>query len=208
MILTENNPKNALNPIHVTLFGIVIEVKEEHPLNALCSIAVTLLEMVIEVKEEQERNTKLFIFMTPSVILIEVKEEHPSKAYSPIDVIPSSITTDLINFLLLYQGTEEEEEEEKLFISPFPLIVNTPSARMALQSFPHSHSSHFTERRNIESTKVYFRRKGISFISFLFLTLFLDISYFNEYFREIFISSFFHTKFACFIKKMSFDTIL
>ena len=128
---TLEQPLYVLEPIVLTFFGINIEVNFEHPENAYPPIIVTLFGM-----------------------MMEVKEEHPQNAHIPIVVVPSSITIDSINSLLLYQGTEEGEE--KYFISPFPFIVNAPSARMALQSVPHSHSSHFTERRNIENTKMYF----------------------------------------------------
>ena len=37
----------------MTLFGIVMEVKEEQPLKALYPILITLFGIVIEVKEEQ-----------------------------------------------------------------------------------------------------------------------------------------------------------
>ena len=46
--------ENALFPIVVTLFGIVMDVKEEHSRNAYFPIVVTLFGMVMDVKEEQE----------------------------------------------------------------------------------------------------------------------------------------------------------
>jgi hypothetical protein len=54
-IVTVVNPEywNALKPILVTEFGIVIDVKMEQPLNAKIPILVTELGIVIDVKIEQ-----------------------------------------------------------------------------------------------------------------------------------------------------------
>ena len=46
------HPLNAPSPIVVTLFGMVIDVKEEQSLNASSPIVVTLFGMVMDVKEE------------------------------------------------------------------------------------------------------------------------------------------------------------
>ena len=52
----KEHPSNADSPIVVTLFGIVIEVKEKHFQNAPFPIVVTLFGIVIDVKEEHSEN--------------------------------------------------------------------------------------------------------------------------------------------------------
>ena len=44
--------ENASSPIVVTLFGMVMDVKEEQEENALSPIVVTLFGIVMDVKEE------------------------------------------------------------------------------------------------------------------------------------------------------------
>ena len=55
---------NALPPIVVTLFGMVMDVKEEQKENALFSIVVTLFGMVMDVKEEHSINASSPIVVT------------------------------------------------------------------------------------------------------------------------------------------------
>ena len=81
---------------------MVIEVREEQSEKALSPIVVTLLGMVIEVREQ------------------------PEKAEEPIDVTPLPIITCLT--LLRYCDHGLAYLSFQLYISPVPVMVNTPSA--------------------------------------------------------------------------------
>ena len=59
----------------MTLFGMVIDVKEEQWEKAHLPIFVTLSGMVTENKEQRE-NAPSPIIVTPSGMVIEVNEEH------------------------------------------------------------------------------------------------------------------------------------
>ena len=48
----------------MTLFGIVMEVKEEHPKNAQFPIVATLFGMVIDFRDEQKENAPSPIVVT------------------------------------------------------------------------------------------------------------------------------------------------
>ena len=102
IVVRDEQPLNALDPIDVTLFGIVIDVRDEQPEKAYSSIDVMLFEMITDVKDGQSENAfcpivvpLLIITSFRLVFLIyEIAKEgicafsigHPVNAYSPIDV--------------------------------------------------------------------------------------------------------------------------
>ena len=53
MDLSEEQLANALNSIHSTLLGIIIEIREEQPENEAPQIRVTLSGIAIDVNKEQ-----------------------------------------------------------------------------------------------------------------------------------------------------------
>ena len=111
----EEHSKNALSPIVVTLFGMMMEVKEEQEENVYFPIYVTLSGNTTAVKEEHSENALFPIVVTLLGIVMDVKEEQLENAFSLIVVIPSEITT-VASSVLISFGVN--------FISPVPVIVN------------------------------------------------------------------------------------
>ena len=68
MLVKELQPENALSPILVTLFEIVMFVKELQPSNALSPILVTLSGITILSNELQPENAELPILVPPVIV--------------------------------------------------------------------------------------------------------------------------------------------
>ena len=110
IVVRDEQPLNALDPIDVTLFGIVIDVRDEQPEKAYSSIDVMLFEMITDVKDGQSENAfcpivvpLLIITSFRLVFLIyEIAKEgicafsigHPENALYPIDVTLPGIVID------------------------------------------------------------------------------------------------------------------
>ena len=89
----EEQEENAYSPIVVTLFGIVMEVKE-HLKNALFPIVVTLSGMVIDAKEDHSKKAASGIAVIQFGSVSSFKEVHPCNTFSPKDVTLSGINND------------------------------------------------------------------------------------------------------------------
>ena len=77
-------PAKAPSPMLLTLFGIVMHVKDSQPLKATLPILVTLFGIVILFNEEQSSKAATPMLLTLSGIVMPIKEVQPEKAFSPM----------------------------------------------------------------------------------------------------------------------------
>ena len=89
------HPSNALSPIDVTEFGIVIDARLVQFQNAPLPIDVTESGIVIDARLVQSLNTLLPIDVTASGIVIEVSLVQFQNASLPIDVTELGIVIDV-----------------------------------------------------------------------------------------------------------------
>jgi hypothetical protein len=78
-------PENALSPIAVVLFGIVIEVRPVHPEKALSAMLVTLSAKVTSFNDFKFANQEPTL---GQFSVMEVRDLQPEKASSPMLVTP------------------------------------------------------------------------------------------------------------------------
>ena len=81
----------------MTLIGRYIFLIKEQLLNALLPMLVTLFDIVIEVNPLQPKNAELPMLVTPSGIVIDVNSLQPENAELPILVTPFGITPEQLN---------------------------------------------------------------------------------------------------------------
>lgn len=95
----EEHNKNAALPMPVTLYGMVISVKEVHPWNAASPILMTLSGMVKPGKEKHCINAAFPILASPFDRVTLPKEVHVLNASLPMLVtLPGMVTSMLLLF--------------------------------------------------------------------------------------------------------------
>ena len=92
-------PLKESDPMLVTLFGMVTEVRQLQPEKAEFPMLVTLDGILIEVRPEQPQNAMCPMFVTPSGMVIEDRMEQPSKALFPMLITPEGMTVLLQPFI-------------------------------------------------------------------------------------------------------------
>ena len=105
-------------------FLMVREFSDEQPLRASRPRLVTFSDRSRELSPEQRRKAPLLMEVTVLGMLMDLRLVHSAKAPGPIFVIPSPMTTELMELLDLYHGVSLAISHEVIF--PVPVIVSLP----------------------------------------------------------------------------------
>lgn len=124
--------------LHSGLY-IVTDLSALHSLRESLPSEATLDGRTMDERELQRMKAPLFMLVTVPGMLTELRFLHSAKAPGPTFVMPSAMTTVLMESLYAYHGVSELVAHEA--ISPVPVMVSVPPLSSQLAFAPQTPDS-------------------------------------------------------------------